>query len=229
MEAHGPITRRGSSLPPDSRSGFDPARNLSSKPVASSPLGAARAFSPTGTDPELALADDTSRTIELSLRGRGSLLKDIVSLIGIEDAARLIAAYGGMRLYVPHAPEPDDTLSQTVGHESAVLLAQVYGGDRIDVPNPTPRRFRIIELRASGVSIDVIARSLRCTRRRVFQVLAEARRDRHEHLNRHDRRDCADRDDRHDRDDRKDCDDRKDRHNQKDHDHNDVNNGRNDR
>ncbi len=205
MEAHGPITRRGSSLPPDSRTGFDPARNFSSKPVASSPLGSARVASSTGTDPAMALANDTSRTIELSLRGRGSLLKDIVSLIGIEDAARLIAAYGGMRLYVPHTPEPDDTLSQTVGHESAVLLAQVYGGDRIDVPNPTPRRFRIIELRASGVSIDVIARSLRCTRRRVFQVLAEARRDRHEHHDRHDL------DDRNGRDDQKDCQDQKDR------------------
>jgi hypothetical protein len=207
MEAHGPITRRGSSLPPDSRAGFDPARNLSSKPVASLPAGAARVFSATGTDPAMALANDTPRTIELSLRGRGSLLKDIVGLIGIEDAARLIAAYGGMRLYVPHAPEPDDTLSQTVGHGSAVLLAQVYGGDRLDVPNPTPRRFRIIELRASGVSIDVIARSLRCTRRRVFQVLAEARRDRHEHHSRHDQKhpeDQKDREDQKNRDDHQD-------------------------
>jgi transcriptional regulator len=51
----------------------------------------------------------------------------------------------------------------------------MYGGERIEVPNPPPRRLRILELRATGLSIDAIARSLGCTRRRVFQVMAEAR------------------------------------------------------
>jgi Homeodomain-like domain-containing protein len=123
-----------------------------------------------------AISRAAPHVVELLLAGRGSLLRDIVSLIGIDRAARLIAAFGGMRLYVPHAPGPDDTLSKLIGNEAACALARVYGGDRIDVPNPTPRRIQIIELRASGVSIDGIARSLRCTRRRVFQVLAEVRR-----------------------------------------------------
>jgi len=120
---------------------------------------------------------DAPRSIELSLRGRASLLNELVSLIGIDSAGRLVAAFGGMRLYIPQSPEPEDTLSEAIGHLAALKLAGVYGGDRIDVPNPTPRRTRIIELRANGVSIDLIARSLHCTRRRVFQVLAEARRD----------------------------------------------------
>jgi transcriptional regulator len=58
---------------------------------------------------------------------------------------------------------------------AAKALARVYGGDRVDLPNPTPRRFRIVALRSAGLNVDAIARKLGCTRRRVFQVLAEAR------------------------------------------------------
>jgi len=135
-------------------------------------------FAPTADGTAL-IGRDTPRVIELLLAGRGSLLKDMVSLIGIDRAARLIAAFGGMRLYVPHAPEPNDTLSELIGFDAACALARIYGGNRIDVPNPTPRGIQILELRASGVSIDGIARALHCTRRRVFQVLAEARRKQH--------------------------------------------------
>ena len=79
------------------------------------------------------------------------------------------------RLYVPQAPAPDDALSASIGFPAATALAEIYGGDRIDIPNPTPRRVRIVELRASGLSIDAIALALHCNRRRVFQVMAEAR------------------------------------------------------
>jgi hypothetical protein len=184
MEAHGPITRHANLSPSDGRTTFDRsegARNVSSKPA---PARGARTTAPAPADDRnaavlasgtAAAIGDRPHVVELSLDGRGSLLKEIVSLIGIERAARLVAAFGGMRLYVPHYPEPDDTLSELIGNAAACALARIYGGDRIDVPNPTPRRIQIIELRATGVSIDEIARSLRCTRRRVFQVLAEAR------------------------------------------------------
>jgi DNA-binding CsgD family transcriptional regulator len=36
---------------------------------------------------------------------------------------------------------------------------------------------QILALRAAGRSVEEIARALNCTRRRVFQVLAEARRE----------------------------------------------------
>lgn len=103
------------------------------------------------------------------------MLHDLIIVIGEEAAARLIAAFGGTRLYVPHSPEPGDALSNSIGFNAAIKLAQMYGGDRVDVPNPTPRRMRILQLRAAGYSVDAIARELGCTRRRVFQVLAEFR------------------------------------------------------
>ncbi len=56
-------------------------------------------------------------------------------------------------------------------------LAEMFGGERVELPKPPPRRTRILALRAAGRSVEEIARALNCTRRRVFQVLAEARRE----------------------------------------------------
>lgn len=106
---------------------------------------------------------------------RGAMLDELVRTIGADGASRLIEAFGGARLYIPHSPEPGDALSAAVGHATALALAGVFGGDRIDVPNPPPRRVRILQMRARGASVDSIALALGCTRRRVFQVLAEAR------------------------------------------------------
>ncbi len=106
---------------------------------------------------------------------RTSTLDHLAGLVGNDGAARLVAAYGGTRIYIPQEPLVADALCQLLGHDALCKLAAIYGGDRIEIPNPPPRRLRILELRASGLSIDAIARSLHCTRRRVFQVMAEAR------------------------------------------------------
>jgi hypothetical protein len=106
---------------------------------------------------------------------RTSTLELLAGLVGNASTAVLIATFGGTRVYIPQEPLMADALSQLIGHDALCALADVYGGDRIEIPNPPPRRVRILELRASGVSIDVIARTLHCTRRRVFQVMAEAR------------------------------------------------------
>lgn len=109
------------------------------------------------------------------LLGGDSMLEELIHIIGEEAARRLVADFGGTRLYVPHFPGEDDTLARSIGIAAAVKLARIFGGDRVEVPNPPPRRVRILTMRAAGHSVDQIARELRCTRRRVFQVLAEAR------------------------------------------------------
>jgi hypothetical protein len=103
------------------------------------------------------------------------MLDELAGSIGMDATSRLVDIFGGTRLYIPHSPDEDDLLTAAIGQEAACKLARIYGGDRIEVPNPTPRRTRIIELRETGCSVDAIARKLGCTRRRVFQVLAEAR------------------------------------------------------
>jgi len=104
------------------------------------------------------------------------MLGFIVEIIGEEAAAKLIARFGGTRLYVPHTPCPDDALALAVGTGAAMKLAQMFGGERVELPK-LPRRMQILALRAAGRSVEEIARALNCTRRRVFQVLAEARRE----------------------------------------------------
>jgi hypothetical protein len=106
---------------------------------------------------------------------RSSMLAGLIVAAGEEAAQKLVLAFGGARLYVPQMPAPEDSLSRVIGPEAAARLAQVYGGDRVDIPNPNVRRVRIAELRRAGLGVDAIARELGCTRRRVFQVLAEAR------------------------------------------------------
>jgi hypothetical protein len=105
------------------------------------------------------------------------MLGIIVEIIGEEAAAKLIASFGGTRLYVPHSPCANDALARAVGAGAALKLAEMFGGERVELPKPPPRRTQILALRAAGRSVEEIARAMSCTRRRVFQVLAEARRE----------------------------------------------------
>lgn len=104
-----------------------------------------------------------------------SILANIADAIGGDATDRLVEDFAGTRLYVPQAPGPDDPISRSIGLSAAQKLAQIYGGDRMDVPNPVNRRNEIVALRATGLSIEAIARQLHCTTRRVYQVLAESR------------------------------------------------------
>jgi hypothetical protein len=181
MDAHRSPTRRFVISNDDGRNGIDLARAAYSPPAPGtehSKTNAAggdssrfSAASPAGKR----RARTESHPATRANPPRLSMLQNLIDLIGRDAAAALVAAFGGTRVYIPQAPEPDDTLSALIGHLPACALAQIFGGDRVEVPNPPPRRMRILELRANGLTINAIARTLACTRRRVFQVIAEAR------------------------------------------------------
>jgi hypothetical protein len=95
--------------------------------------------------------------------------------VGDKAARRLIEAYGGSRLYVPLSLAAAEGVTRVIGAAAAARLVAVFGGDRVEVPRPPSRRARIEELRRRGLGIDEIALAAGCTRRRVFQVLAEER------------------------------------------------------
>jgi hypothetical protein len=105
-----------------------------------------------------------------------STLAEIAQTIGDDAASKLVADFAGTRLYVPHVLKQEDPIARSIGFPAAQKLARIYGGDRMDVPNPTGRREHIRAMRASGLTIESIARTLHCTSRRVYQVLAEGRR-----------------------------------------------------
>jgi Mor family transcriptional regulator len=106
-----------------------------------------------------------------------SLFDDLVALVGRHCALKLVAEFGGARLYVPHEPG-DDALTRAVGRDACARLGRAFGGDRIMIPSSAKgelRVARILELRASGSSIPKIARALQCTQRYVYKVLASNR------------------------------------------------------
>jgi Mor family transcriptional regulator len=111
-------------------------------------------------------------------RERISILDAIVDAIGGEAAAKLVAEFGGRRLYVPHNPGPQDPVASVIGADAASVLARTFGGDRLVVPanfERAHRRERIISARARGLTIAAIAREHHCTERYVYRVLARAR------------------------------------------------------
>ena len=106
---------------------------------------------------------------------RTTLYDLIVHSVGEDAADKLIADFGGRRLYVPMAPAPGDQIARSIGLRGAMAMAHTFGSDRILVPvtsNHLRRRVRIVAMRADNVSISRIARELRCTERYVYKVLA---------------------------------------------------------
>jgi Homeodomain-like domain len=106
---------------------------------------------------------------------RTTLYDQVGHLIGNDAADKLIADFGGRRLYIPVAPGPGDQITRSIGLLAALAMARVFGGDRLLIPvtsDHARRRVRIVAMRADHVSISRIAQELRCTERYVYKVLA---------------------------------------------------------
>jgi hypothetical protein len=106
---------------------------------------------------------------------RPKLYDQICHSIGGDAADKLIADFGGRRLYIPIAPGPSDQLTRSIGLMAALAMARVFGSDRLLIPVTSDhlrRRARIVAMRADHVSISRIAHQLRCTERYVYKVLA---------------------------------------------------------
>lgn len=71
-----------------------------------------------------------------------STFEKLVDAIGRPSAEKLIAEFGGRRIYVPVRAEPDSPIATAVGIESARTLSRLFGGERIrytDISWPAPR------------------------------------------------------------------------------------------
>ena len=110
-----------------------------------------------------------------------SLYDQIERSIGDDLAGKLIAEFGGQRLYIPMAPAPGDRVTSSIGLDAALAMARMFGGDRLVVPVTTDharRRARILAMRKNDISVRRIAHQLRCSERHVYKVLAEEQRPR---------------------------------------------------
>jgi hypothetical protein len=114
----------------------------------------------------------------LAASSRTTVYDQIAHSIGGDAADKLIADFGGRRLYIPLAPGPGDLITRSIGLIPALAMARVFGSDRLLIPVTSThlrRRARIVAMRADHVSISRIALKLRCTERYVYKVLALCR------------------------------------------------------
>ena len=104
---------------------------------------------------------------------------NLVAVLGREATQKLVAAYGGIRIYVPVRAASESAFAALIGHEAAEALSRYYGGERFDVPiakrGQRVLRGEICRLRHDGLPVTAIARALGCTRGYVFRILADTR------------------------------------------------------
>src|ERR1700691_6265483 len=115
------------------------------------------------------------RSNPFAVAARSTVYDQIAHSIGGDAADKLIADFGGRRLYMPLAAGPGDLITRSIGLISALAMARVFGSDRLLIPVTSThlrRRARIVAMRADHVSISHIAQELRCTERYVYKVLA---------------------------------------------------------
>ncbi|HKV55130.1 MAG TPA: helix-turn-helix domain-containing protein [Candidatus Binataceae bacterium] len=105
---------------------------------------------------------------------RKSLFDTLVELLGREPAEKLVAEFGGARIWVPVHSAPEAQLAQLLGTEKAAALCDFFGGDYMQVPNTIARQNvygRIVELHREGRKINEIALAVGRSRRTVFRLL----------------------------------------------------------
>ena len=102
---------------------------------------------------------------------------EIVEVVGVEAALRLVEAWGGIRLYVPQQMPEDHLLVSALGRAEAGQLADRYGGETIQIPRclhalRAVRNAHIRRERYDGASPALLALRYRLTERQVYSILA---------------------------------------------------------
>lgn len=106
---------------------------------------------------------------------------EMAEWIGATATLRLIAAFGGIELYVPVEITDDHPIAEAIGIDAARRLVAIYGRERLDLPagNPaiaTARRQHVLaQVTAGTLSKQKAARMLGTSTRYVRQLLAAPR------------------------------------------------------
>ena len=108
----------------------------------------------------------------------GSVLQDLLSVLGEDGLLRLLEQYGGVRLYVPRRMPPEHALARGLGWETAQALCQFAGSGELRVPTGRHWRARaryaqIRALRAQGMSLRELARRFLLSERHICTVLEQ--------------------------------------------------------
>jgi hypothetical protein len=88
------------------------------------------------------------------------LTEELLGALGFDGFVRLVEAHGGIRLYVPQAPDAS-LLTQDIGLDNTSRLCKEFGRSYIRVP--LGREQRAHKYRRDGMSNSMIARKLGIT------------------------------------------------------------------
>lgn len=104
-------------------------------------------------------------------------LYDLISAeCGDAIAQKLLAAAGGIRVWVPEEPRPAHELSQLVGLDAARAIAKAIGSGPLAVPKPESIRRQdipnqVADMRRNGLSVPQIALKLGISERSVYRYI----------------------------------------------------------
>lgn len=108
----------------------------------------------------------------------GIAMDELAQVIGGEAVMRLCQALGGSSLYVPRVIGHNHPIAAAIGMKAAAVLAEYYFGVQLSLPKAHARRERMIELAESGqMTMAEAARACDYTERRLYQILAERKKD----------------------------------------------------
>jgi hypothetical protein len=111
------------------------------------------------------------------LRMLTPILPELRDALGTTAAELMVGLFGGVVLRVPRQVHRNDALALLLCPKPAAALARMFGGREIRVPSRDWKREAIVELRRKGRTADDIAAVLGINERRVWEVIAEVRRE----------------------------------------------------
>lgn len=107
-------------------------------------------------------------------------MRQLVEIIGLESALRIVAAWGGSTLYVPATCDPDHLIAKIVGLDAAEDLERHFGSQTIDVPKLNLKHIKLevdaVKLVDKGFSTREAAHILGVSKERVKQIVGKHRR-----------------------------------------------------
>lgn len=108
------------------------------------------------------------------------ILEEIVEVAGYAAALELCRAYGGRSVRVPHPMPETHPIALTMGYRPACAFAERFAGESVAVPAERTalmdlRNQRIVADYQAGKSVSALSLDYGLTRKRITEVLDEAR------------------------------------------------------
>lgn len=104
------------------------------------------------------------------------IFRNVVLLVGRDCAEKLVAKYGGTRLYIPSTFGPGNALPLLLGDEAAQRLSAEFRGNTIEIPRGwlsdlRKRNAAILGDRETGMTQRQLAIKYRITQRTIRKII----------------------------------------------------------